>query len=100
MIVCVCVCVCVYVCVRARARVCVCVCVYVCVTQTCPERYFDCKDGNTTCVHFLKKCDCVSDCDDASDEDPEYAGCISDATICHNSACKCRPPPPSSPLWT
>ncbi|XP_076472307.1 uncharacterized protein LOC143301799 [Babylonia areolata] len=61
--------------------------------QTCPERYFDCASGNITCVHYLKKCDCVPNCDDASDEDPEYAGCVSDSGVCRNAAQSFLPMP-------
>ena len=58
--------------------------------QTCPERYFDCKSGNITCVHYLEKCDCSNHCDDGSDEDPEWAGCIADSTVCNNRARESR----------
>jgi len=53
--------------------------------QTCPERYFDCKNGNITCIHYLEKCDCSNHCEDGSDEDPEWAGCTGSG-ICNNRA--------------
>ena len=74
---------------RKQQRECVCTTIFLifhAVFQTCPDRFFDCASGNITCVHYLKKCDCIPDCDDASDEDQEYAGCVAATEICQNSA--------------
>ena len=53
--------------------------------QSCPIRWLACRTSRQ-CIHFLKRCDCVNDCPDSSDEDPDYANCIPEIAQCDNSA--------------
>ena len=46
---------------------------------------FDCKDG-VQCIPSNLKCDCIPHCMDQSDEDPDYAGCVSTLAECKNAA--------------
>ena len=71
---------------RTRACVCVCVCACMCVFQTCPDQYFDCQNDTTVCIHRLKRCDCVKDCTDGSDESVAYAGCVAEYAACSSRA--------------
>lgn len=42
----------------------------------CPSNgWFTCQNGTIKCIETSFTCDCTPDCEDASDEMPEYAGC-------------------------
>merc|ERR1719422_1048713 len=46
---------------------------------------FDCKSG-LQCIPIHKKCDCVAHCDDKSDEDVDWAGCLAPLEDCLSQA--------------
>lgn len=43
--------------------------------QFCPTGWFTCQNSTIKCVELSFTCDCSPECDDASDEMPDFAGC-------------------------
>ncbi|KAL4222352.1 Cell wall integrity and stress response component 2 [Mactra antiquata] len=41
----------------------------------CPNGFFTCKSGSITCILEEFRCDCMSDCDDDSDENNDWGQC-------------------------
>ena len=58
---------------------------FVSVFQTCSNSYFNCLNDTTTCLYYLKRCDCVKDCADGSDESVHYAGCAAEYSTCSSN---------------